>query len=143
MPCQATKTGMILPEYLETVFLGQPPSRFWPERFHIITAFNPRRIVTEPENTAADFLLLLHLERRRIARFRITGCSPDLVHREQGWGLLDLSLQQAVEIGQRHCQNAIFEVLDGEAFVVSCDTLERQSLGLFQNRLVPPTPSRE
>jgi hypothetical protein len=32
---------MIHPEYLETVFLAETPPQGWPERFRIITAFNP------------------------------------------------------------------------------------------------------
>jgi hypothetical protein len=126
---------MILPEYLETVFIGTPPVTGWPTDFHIVTAFNPKKILPEPENHAADARLRNQLERDQIVHFRITGCSADLAHQEASWAIVGISLERAIEIGRHYVQNAIFEVLNGEAFVVSCDTLERQSIGQFQKRL--------
>ena len=126
---------MILPEYLETVFYGPTPASDWPLDFHIITAFNPKRTLSEPQNHAADTRLRTQLEQEQIAHFRITGCSADLAHQEASWAIVGISLERAVEIGRHYVQNAIFEVLNGEAFVVSCDTLERKSIGRFQDRL--------
>lgn len=126
---------MILSEYLETVFVGTPPVAGWPSDFHIITAWNPKRIVPEPENVAADTRLRTQLELDQIAHFRITGCSADLAHQEASWGVIGISLGRAIEICRQYGQNAIFEVLNGEAFVVSCDNLDRQSIGQFQQRL--------
>ncbi len=136
---------MILPEYLETVFYGPVPAAGWPSDFHVITAYNPKRILSEPENVAADTRLRVQLEQEQIAHFRITGCSADLAHQEASWGVIGISLGRAIEIGRQYGQNAIFEVLNGEAFVVSCDNLDRQSNGQFQQRLknlsTDPTPS--
>ena len=126
---------MILPEYLETVFIGVPPTEGWPSDFHVITAYNPKRILSEPENVAADTRLRTQLEQEQIVHFRITGGSADLAHQEASWAIVGISSDRAIEIGRQYCQNAIFEVLNGEAFVVSCDTLERQSIGQFQDRL--------
>ena len=126
---------MILPEYLETVFYGPVPAAGWPLDFHVITAWNPKQIVSEPENVAADTRLRTQLELDQIAHFRITGGSADLAHEEASWAIVCISLERAIEIGRQYLQNAIFEVLNGEAFVVSCDTLERQSIGQFQQRL--------
>lgn len=126
---------MILPEYLETVFYGPTPASDWPLDFHIITAFNPKRTLSEPQNHAADTRLRTQLEQEQIAHFRITGCSADLAHQEASWAIVGISLERAIEIGRHYVQNAIFEVLNGEAFVVSCDTLERKSIGRFQDRL--------
>lgn len=139
---------MILPEYLETVFYGPVPAAGWPSAFHIITAWNPKRIVPEPENHAADTLLRIQLEQDQIVHFRITGCSADLAHQEASWGVIGISLGRAIEIGRQYGQNAIFEVLNGEAFVVSCDNLDRQSIGQLQQRLknlstdTTPSPKR-
>ena len=130
---------MILPEYLETVFIGTPPVAGWPSDFHIITAFNPKKILPEAENHAADARLLTQLEQEQIAHFRISGCSADLAHQEASWAIVGISLERAIEIGRRYVQNAIFEVLNGEAFVVSCDTLDRQSIGRFQKTSKKPT----
>ncbi|MEI7774208.1 MAG: DUF3293 domain-containing protein [Verrucomicrobiota bacterium] len=126
---------MLLPEYLETVFYGPTPATGWPSDFHVITAFNPKKILPEPENHAADTRLRTQLEQDQIVHFRITGCSADLAHQEASWAIVGISLERAIEIGRHYVQNAIFEVLNGEAFVVSCDTLERQSIGRFQERL--------
>ena len=126
---------MILPEYLETVFIGTPPVAGWPSDFHIITAFNPKKILPEPENYAADTRLRTQLEQERIAHFRIGGCSADLAHQEASWAIVGISVERAIEIGRHWFQHAIFEVLNGEAFVVSCDTLERHSIGRFQPRV--------
>jgi hypothetical protein len=126
---------MILPEYLETVFIGTPPVGGWPSDFHIITAWNPKRIVSEAQNQEADARLRTQLEQEQIAHFPITGCSADLVHREASWAIVGISLERAIEIGRHYVQNAIFEVLNGEAFVVSCETPESQSIGQFQLRV--------
>ncbi len=100
-----------------------------------MTAYNPKRFASDAENKAADTNLRKLLEKEKISHFRITGCSADLVHQEAGWGLVGVSLAQAIEIGRQHGQYALFDVRDGETFVVSCDTLEKRSLGLFQERL--------
>ena len=130
---------MIFPEYLETVFYGPTPLSGWPSDFHIVTAFNPKRTLSEPENHAADTHLRTQLEQEQIAHFRITGCSADLAHEEASWGVVGVSLERAIDIGRQYVQHAIFEVRDGEAFVVSCDTLERRSLGRFQERVKLPS----
>ena len=136
---QQAPQNMILPEYLETVFSGTPPATGWPADFHVITAFNPKKSLSEPENHAADTRLRTQLEEEQIAHFRVTGGSADLAHREASWGIVGISLERAIEIGRHYVQNAIFEVLHGEVFVVGCDTLERQSLGRFQDRLKEST----
>jgi len=125
---------MIINEYLTTIFLGQRPESGWPRDFQIVTAHNPKRLASDTENIAADTNLRGLLEQEQISHFRITGCSADLAHQEAGWGLVGISLAQAVEIGRQHGQYALFDVRHGETFVVSCDTLEERSLGLFQER---------
>jgi hypothetical protein len=127
---------MILPEYLETAFLGTPPIAGWPSSFHIITAWNPNQIVLEAQNREADLRLHSQLKEQGFEHFPITGCSANLAHQEASWAIVGISSERALEIGRQYGQNAIFEVLDGEAFVVSCDTLERQSIGQFQQRLL-------
>jgi hypothetical protein len=127
---------MIIDEYLKTVFLGPPPESGWPHDFQIVTAHNPKRFASETENNEADTSLRKLLEQEQIFHFRITGCSADLSYQEAGWGIVGIEFDRAIQIGRQYGQNAIFEVLDGEAFVVSCDTLERQSIGQFQQRLL-------
>lgn len=71
---------MILPEYRETVFIDTPPVAGWPSDFHIITAWNPKRIVSESQNHEADARLRAQLTQKQIEHFPITGCSADLAH---------------------------------------------------------------
>lgn len=126
---------MILPEYLETVFIGTPPAAGWPSDFHIITAWNPKRIVPEPQNHEADARLRAQLEQEHFEHFRITGCSEDLTHQEASWGIIGVPSERAIQIGREYGQNAVFEIIGGEAFIVSCETSERQSVGQFQTRV--------
>jgi hypothetical protein len=122
-------------DFEQTVFLVDKSLREWPSTFHIITAYNPKQIVTEAENQEADNRLQLQLENEQIEHFRMVGCSKDLLHREASWGVAGVSLDYAIQLGRRYIQHAIFEVIYGEVFVVSCDTRERQSLGLLWDRL--------
>jgi hypothetical protein len=133
---------MIIDEYLTTVFLAQRPESDWPRDFQIVTAHNPKRIASNAENIAADTSLRGLLEQKQISHFRITGCSADLAHQEAGWGLVGISLGQAVEIGRQYGQHALFDVRDGETFVVSCDTLEERSLRLSSYSKTQSRPGR-
>jgi hypothetical protein len=126
---------MILPEYLETVFIGTPPVAGWPSDFHIITAWNPKRIVPETQNNEADARLRSQLELEHFEHFRIAGCSEDLTHQEASWGIIGVPSERAIQIGRQYGQNAVMEIVKGEVFIVSCETLERQSIGEFQPRV--------
>jgi len=126
---------MILPEYRETVFIGTPPVAGWPLDFHIITAWNPKQIVPEQQNREADGRLRAQLTQEQFEHFPITGCSADLTHREASWGIIGVPSERAVQIGREYGQNAVIEIIEGEAFIVSCETPERQSIGQFQTRV--------
>ena len=105
------------------------------EEFHIITAWNPKRILSEQENRQADVRLRTQLEQEQLEHFRVTGCSADLTHQEAGWGIVGISLDRANEIGLQYGQNAIVAIIAGEAFIVNCETPERQSIGRLLERL--------
>ena len=101
---------MILPEYLQTVFLAQTPAGGWPSLFHIITGYNPGEFVGDEINAKADEALRKELNLAGSRCFRVIGCSPDLKHQEQGWGVAGQSEERALAIGRQYGQNAIFEV---------------------------------
>ncbi len=126
---------MILPEYRETVFIGTPPVAGWPLDFHIITAWNPKRIVSESQNREADGRLRAQLTQEQFEHFPITGCSADLTHREASRGIIGVPSERAVQIGREYGQNAVIEIVGGETFIMSCETPERQSIGQFQARV--------
>lgn len=126
---------MILPEYLSTFFLAEVPSGGWPQHFHIITAHNPGIIVGVEINVKADEELCKELNLVGSSCFRITGCSPDLKHQEQGWGVAGLSEERAIAIGRQYGQNAIFEVTAGVLSVIGCLSGERISVDKWEQRL--------
>jgi len=124
---------MILPEYLEAVFAGWPEGD-WPSDFHIITACSPVFNFEQQERKTS--LLVSQLEQMQLECFPVVGCSPDLRHQELGWGVVGLPLEKAIQIGRNYHQNAIVEVVNGEAFIVCCETTQRQSIGPFEARVV-------
>jgi hypothetical protein len=132
---------MILPEYLTTFFLAPTPAGGWPERFYIFTAYNPGLIVEEDINALADDKLKKELNNDRSSFFRITGCSPDLKHREPGWGVTGLSLERALELGRQYGQNAIFEISGGFLSVIGCQSGEVSPVDEWEKRILGDTSS--
>jgi len=125
---------MILPEYLETVFLAETPHGGWPQLFHIITAWNPGKILDEVTNKTADESLRTLLNREGSRCFRVTGCSPDLKHQEPGWGVAGLSRSRAVDIANEYQQNALFEISAGRINIVGCQSQTVQQVGIWAER---------
>ena len=128
---------MILEEYLTTVFFAAAPEGSWPHHFHIITACNPGEIVADEVNSDADGRLREELDRTGGRCFRIIGCSPNLFHREEGWGVEGLTSDEAVAIARKFGQNALFEIKEGVLTVVGCLSSERITLGPWQSRIHP------
>ena len=127
---------MVIPqEYLTTVF--QIPGAFtaFPASFAIITAWNPMdRPATRRENDLADEALRRSLELRQLPYLRVTGCSPDFSHREPGWGAR-LSKEDAIRLGKRFGQRAIWWVENDELILVMCEDGNETPLGSFQLRV--------
>ena len=128
---------MILEEYLTTIFHANIPEGGWPEAFHIITAYNPGEIVSDEVNAEADERLREELKRSVGSCFRIFGCSPDLYHQEQSWGVVGLTNEDAVAISRKFGQNALFEIKDGILVAVGCLSGQRINLGTFHSRIHP------
>ena len=90
---------MILPEYLETIFVvKQPPQGDWPDRFAVITACNPHSAGERAEDQSATIHLRKHLSRMRFNKHPVVGTSPDWSHQEAGFAVWGLTLEQALEI---------------------------------------------
>ena len=132
---------MILPEYLSTHFLADTPSGGWPQSFHIITAFNPGKIVGAEINAKADEELRKKLNIAGSRCFRITGASLDLKHQEQGWGVAGLSEERALGIGRRYGQNAIFEITTGVLSVIGCLSGEKVRVDNWDQRVIGKRPA--
>jgi hypothetical protein len=130
-------TAMSLPpEYQSTVFLMDASTALRSGSFAIVTAWNPEGITVSSEiNEIADAVLHRELEELGLTPFRVTGCSPDLSHREPGWAAV-LSKLEAIALGRRHRQLGIWQVVDDELILVDCATGEESRVATFSERIV-------
>jgi hypothetical protein len=124
------------PEYQSTVFLMDESTALRSGSFAIVTAWNPEGITVSSEiNEIADAALHRELEELGLTPFRVTGCSPDLSHREPGWAAV-LSKLEAIALGRRHRQLGIWQVVDDELILVDCATGEESRVATFSERIV-------
>ena len=125
-------------EYFDTVFQTQIPGSNWPARFAVITAWNPEgEKQNNSTNEACHSLLLSHCASLGISHWNVTGCSPELQHREPGIGI-ESTLSDAISIGRKFGQEAIYWVEDGHLLLVSCQFNVEVPLGDWESRLCKP-----
>lgn len=99
--------------------------------FHIITAWNPRgSSATSEENIAADSELRSEIKSRDLEMYRAVGSDPDSSHKEDGWMVAGVKEPEAVSLGRRFGQIAIFRVEQGRLTVVGCQGSWRYSRSL-------------
>ena len=124
------------PAYFETHFQQEGSDADWPLQFGIVTAYNTTGETWSPEcNSAADTDLAAELAAMGIWRRRTTGYSPSTGHAEPGWAV-ELSLDDACDLGLRYKQDAIYYVTGDQLWVTFCD--DRRHLvrvGIFSDRL--------
>ena len=124
------------PEYDTTVFVHESAADPMPREFAIITAWNPGGItIDHTANGIADGLLHRELLDLGLAPFRVTGCSPDLAHREPGWAVA-VSKGEAIALCRRHRQLAVWRVRDDHLDLVDCSTGETRRIGRLSERIV-------
>jgi len=126
------------PHYFDTVFYGEPPAGGWPLNFALITAFYPRhnRHATDEQNTLANTKLRTALEANGFRPFQVTGASPDLAHREEGWGFTGATLETATKLCVEFDQDAYFWVENGEIFLASDASGQGWRVGSWHERLL-------
>ena len=124
------------PAYFETHFQPEGSDADWPLQFAIVTAYNTTGETWSPErNSAADTDLAAELAAMGIWRRRITGYSPSTGHAEPGWAV-ELSLNDACDLGLRYKQDAIYYVTGDELWVTFCgDRRQLVRVGSFADRL--------
>jgi hypothetical protein len=122
------------PGYSQTVFIATQPVNGWPESWGIITAYNPPGVARSlAENEAANAQLQSTLA--EWTHFPVTGASPDLSHREPGYGV-EAPLMRLLELGRRFDQAAIFWVKRGVVFLYPCQpTSPPVRIGKWHDRL--------
>lgn len=136
------------PAYRSAVFLADDLPA-WPA-FAIVTAFHPRGVLRdEASNLERDRALRSSLESAGVAPLRIVGCSPDLSHREPGWAV-PMGRDDAIALGTAYEQNAVYWVVGGVLWLLSCppNRAASEELGDFAPRrvgglaAVPAVPRR-
>ncbi|MBK1826234.1 DUF3293 domain-containing protein [Haloferula rosea] len=122
--------------YYDTRFRIEGAPTPWPDTCAIITAWNPMdRCWSRKMNVAADHRLRRLLERQHLKHFRASGQSPDGSHQEPGWAIVT-NLGNALKIGKRYKQRAIWWVVDDELQLHSCLTGHQETVAGFAQRMV-------
>lgn len=104
--------------YRSAVFYEEQPAAFDGRAFCIVTAWNPPATVqTIAENRLADRRLRARIRRLGLPAVRVTGCSPDLRHREPGWAT-PCTFEQAVALAAAFRQDAVFWVVGNELHLI-------------------------
>jgi hypothetical protein len=117
------------PEFQQVRFLVEKMGQT-PVRFGIVTACNPDGVtVSDDENRSATERLRAYLKENALTYFEVTGCSPDLRHREPGFGVIGLQREEIVRMGQQWKQEAVFWVDEGNLHLVPCNPGEAVTLG--------------
>ncbi|RLV59230.1 DUF3293 domain-containing protein [Parashewanella curva] len=104
--------------------------------FAIITACNPRgEVLAQSQNRHLDKLLLNEIEQLHCPYRAIIGAANDMSHFEKSWAVFT-DKSQAVILGERYVQNAIFYVEQGELSLIPILLKANEvSLGSFQKRI--------
>lgn len=101
------------------------------------------RSAVQPPSSSAHrtFLLYTFPFLLRDGVCAVTGCSPDLVHREPGWAA-NIPLDEALRLGRLCRQDAIFWVSEGRLYLVSCaPDAAPEFIAEWAARLAPPSVS--
>jgi len=115
--------------FKQAVFRGAPLPAGWGGDFAIITAYDPEgKAVSAADNAAADLALEAELRARGLRAHRVTGGSADGTHAEPGWAV-ELSLPEAIALGRRYRQLAVFQVRGGWLTLVDCADGAVEDLG--------------
>ncbi len=104
---------------------------------HVITAWNPGDERPEQRvNREVNERLRADLLARTSSLWPALGSSSDGSHAEESWAVLGLTRGNALELGRKYRQIAIFEIHAGHQYVFACDGEWSVS------REIHPTPAR-
>lgn len=123
MPEEPPSAGPPWAAYRETIVTvaGEPAREVAAARgtFHVITAWNPMsRPTAEDENRRRQAALLAELA--GFDTLPALGAAADGSHAEQSVAVFAITRAEAVAIGRRHHQAAVFEITPDEQLVISC-----------------------
>ena len=126
--------------YRKTIFVASKPIKP-PSSFAILTADNPgSNVLPKSVNKNAANTLLRELHDLQCHPIEIRGSSRDLDYSECSY-IAQISKQDALHIGERYQQNAIYWVDNNKLYLIPCTAAqdhEEEYLGLFSERLMTP-----
>jgi hypothetical protein len=125
----------IFPEYLTTCFTAKKPENAWPDLFFIVTPCNPYSMGERGDDADAIQTLSEQLTAAGYWQHPVDGSSPDGLHREAGFAIGGLDLEDALALGREYQQNAIFSVTNGQLKIHGCFDGTSAELGGFEERL--------
>ena len=103
--------------------------------FAIVTAHNPMDMrLDEFKNNERNEKLRKDLLQSNLIHREIIGCSEDHTHQELSF-VVKGELKQAIQMGNKFEQRAIFWVEENKLQIVDCKTLKSYDLGSFKKRL--------
>ena len=103
--------------------------------FAIVTAHNPMDMrLDEFKNNERNEKLRKDLLQSNLIHREIIGCSEDHTHQELSF-VVKGELKQAIQMGNKFQQRAIFWVEENKLQIVDCKTLKSYDLGSFKKRL--------
>ncbi|GAA2745337.1 hypothetical protein GCM10009868_26450 [Terrabacter aerolatus] len=122
--------GLLVIESAESgVAVGEAP----PQPIHIVTAYNPRgRGATETENRRAQRALVEQLDGGQASHNPAAGADPAWLHVEPSVAIVGLTRQDAIDLGRRFNQDAVFEWTADALTVLSCTDDTTVALGWRQ-----------
>lgn len=92
----------------------------WTGLAHVITGWNPGRLATAEENNAANITLEKTLRATGLEVFPATGDAIDGTWSEESFAVVGMLRAQAVALGRRFGQLAIFEITANQVSVLDC-----------------------
>ena len=102
--------------------------------FAIVTAHNPMDMrLDEFKNNERNEILRKDLLQSNLIHREIIGCSEDHTHQELSF-VVKCNLKQAIQMGNKFEQRAIFWVEENKLQIVDCKTLKSYDLGSFKKR---------
>jgi Family of unknown function (DUF6308)/Protein of unknown function (DUF3293) len=89
---------------------------------HVITAWNPPNVPrTENENNKANDLLRSEIESRGFEAINARGSDPSSPYFKESWAVVGLNEEEAILLGRKFEQAAIFRVTRNRQTVLGCD----------------------
>ncbi|MHB1080333.1 MAG: DUF3293 domain-containing protein [Prosthecobacter sp.] len=117
------------PAYAHVRFRAELPKGGLPERFGIVTAWNPDCI---PTDTASNQTAKAHLEAILLAEalphFPVIGGSPDFTHAEPGFAII-ADQARILALGREFRQESVFWIDRGTVHLVPCSDAPPQVVG--------------